>query len=72
MLASAEAGLPEKEGESVLTTLGVVTLIVGVVLLAVGYVAEPRAVRPGWACVVIAVVLFLVAYIAPALHGSAL
>jgi hypothetical protein len=55
-----------------LSTLAFICLILGAVLLVAGYVAEPRAVRPGWACVVIAVVLFLVAYLAPALHASTL
>lgn len=50
-----------------LSTLAFFVLLIGAVLLVAGYIAEPRAVRPGWACVIIAVVLFLVAYLAPAM-----
>lgn len=54
-----------------LSTLGFVALVIGVVLLICGYVADARAVRPGWALTIIGAVLLLVAYLLPAIHVAA-
>lgn len=54
-----------------LSTIGFIALLLGAVLLVVGYIAEPRAIRPGWVCVVVGVVLVLLAYVLPALHTDA-
>lgn len=50
-----------------LTTLAFISLIVGVVLVVVGYTVEARALRPGWGLVILAVVLILIAYLLPAI-----
>lgn len=50
-----------------LSTIGFIALVIGLVLLICGYVADGRAVQPGWALTVIGVVLLLVAYVTPAL-----
>lgn len=46
-----------------LTTLGFIALVVGVVLLVVGYVAQPRAIRPGWVAVAVGLLLVLLGYL---------
>lgn len=51
-----------------LVTVGWVALVVGVVLLVVGYLARPAAIRPGWVAVVIGVVLLVLGYVIPAAH----
>lgn len=43
-----------------LTTLGFIALTIGVVLVLIGYTIEPQATRPGWACIIIALILILV------------
>lgn len=50
-----------------LITLGYVFLLVGVVLVILGYTAAPQALRPGWGCVILAVVLILIGYLLPSL-----
>ena len=52
-----------------LTTLGFIALIIGVVLIVLGYTVEGRALRPGWGLVILAVVLLLLAYLLPYTHG---
>lgn len=49
-----------------LITLGFIALLIGVVLVVLGYTVEPRALRPGWGCVILAVVLILLGYLLPA------
>lgn len=49
-----------------LVTLGYIFLIVGAILVVCGFTIEPRALRPGFGCVVLAVVLIVVAYLLPA------
>ena len=48
-----------------LVTLGFIALLVGVVLVICGYTVAPRALHPGVACVVLAVVLLLLGYLLP-------
>lgn len=48
-----------------LITLGFIALLIGIIVLALGYTAEPRAVRPGWACIVLALVLILIGTFLP-------
>ena len=48
---------------SLLITLGWIALLIGVVLLVVGLVAAPQAVRPGWAGIVLGAVLLIVGYV---------
>lgn len=55
-----------------ISTIAYVALIIGVILVALGYTVEPRAVRPGWGLVILAVVLILIAYLLPALHTTAM
>lgn len=50
-----------------LITLGFIALLIGVVLVVLGYTVEPRALRPGWGCVILAVVLILLGYLLPTL-----
>ena len=48
-----------------LTTLALIALIVGAVLIVCGYTAAPAALRPGWALTACGVVLALLAYLLP-------
>jgi hypothetical protein len=48
-----------------LTTLGYIALLIGSVLVIVGYTVEGRALRPGWGCVILGVVLILIGYLLP-------
>lgn len=50
-----------------LVTLGFIALLIGVVLVVLGYTVAPQAVRPGWGCVILAVVLILIGYLLPSL-----
>jgi hypothetical protein len=51
----------------VLVTLGFIALLIGVILVIVGYTVEPRALRPGWGCVILAVVLIVLGYLLPSI-----
>lgn len=44
-----------------LTTLGFIALAIGIILVALGYTIEPRAIRAGWACTIIALILIFIA-----------
>ncbi|OBK92388.1 hypothetical protein A5646_03545 [Mycobacterium sp. 1245499.0] len=44
-----------------LTTLGFIALAIGVILVLIGYTIEHRAIRPGWACIITALILILTA-----------
>jgi predicted acyltransferase len=62
---------------SVLLLLGWIALIVGAVLLIIGYFASmpnrgyPHLVRPGWGLVIVGVVLLLLGYLLiPAFAGA--
>lgn len=44
-----------------LITLGFIALAIGIILVALGYTIEPKAIRPGWACIIIALILILIA-----------
>jgi multisubunit Na+/H+ antiporter MnhB subunit len=48
-----------------LITAGFIVLAIGIILVALGYTIEPRAVRPGWGCVFLAVVLILIGAVMP-------
>jgi hypothetical protein len=48
-----------------LTTLGYAALILGIVLIVVGYTVEARALRPGWGCIILALVLILLGVLLP-------
>lgn len=48
-----------------LITLGFIALLIGVLLVAAGYTIEPRALRPGWACLILALILILIGAILP-------
>jgi tetrahydromethanopterin S-methyltransferase subunit C len=50
-----------------LTTLGFIALLIGAVLVIVGYTVEPRTLRPGWGCIILAVVLIVIGYLLPTL-----
>lgn len=50
-----------------ISTLAFIALIVGVVLVVLGYTVEARALRPGWGLVILAVVLMLIVYLLPAI-----
>lgn len=52
-----------------LITLGFIALIVGVILVICGFTVAPSALRPGWGCLILAVVLIVLGYLLPALHG---
>jgi uncharacterized protein (DUF983 family) len=54
-----------------LSTLAFVALIVGIVLVVLGYTVEARALRPGWGLVILAVVLILIAYLLPLVPAHA-
>lgn len=53
-----------------LSTLGFVFLLIGIVLVVLGYTVEGRALRPGWGCVILAIVLILLGYLLPSLTTS--
>lgn len=48
-----------------LTTLGYIALILGVILIVLGYTLEPRALRPGWGCLILALILILLGVLLP-------
>lgn len=48
---------------SLLITLGWIALVVGVILLVVGLVTAPQAVRPGWAGIVVGAILLVIGYV---------
>src|SRR5512139_1506578 len=48
-----------------LVTLGWVALIVGLVLVVLGYTVAARALRPGWAVTILGVILLLIGYLVP-------
>lgn len=50
-----------------LTTLGFVALLIGVVLVVCGYTVAPQVLRPGWGAVILGVVLILLGYVLPSL-----
>lgn len=50
-----------------ISTLGYIALLIGVVLVLVGYTIEGRALRPGWGCVILGVALILIGYLLPVL-----
>lgn len=49
-------------------TLGFIVLAIGIILVALGYTIEPRAVRPGWGCIILACVLILIGAVIPTTH----
>jgi hypothetical protein len=49
-----------------LVTLGFIALIVAVVLIICGYTVAPQALRPGWGCLILAIVLIVLGL--PAAH----
>lgn len=51
-----------------LSTLGLLALLVGIVLVVCGWTVEPRVLRPGWGVLILGVVLIVIAYTLPALH----
>lgn len=51
-----------------LSTLGFIALVIGIVLIVCGYTVSPPALRPGWAMTILGVVLVLLAYLLPAFH----
>lgn len=50
-----------------ISTLGYIALLIGVILVIVGYTVEARALRPGWGCVILGVVLVVLGYLLPTL-----
>jgi uncharacterized membrane protein HdeD (DUF308 family) len=50
-----------------LTTLGFIALLVGVVLIVCGYTVAPAALRPGWGLTILGVVLLIIGYLLPAI-----
>lgn len=50
-----------------LITLGFVLLLIGVVLVVMGYTVAPQALRPAFGCIILAVVLILLGYLLPAI-----
>ena len=59
---------------TILITLGWIALVLGVVLVALGYTIAPQAQRPGWGALVLGILLILIGYLLPAVlptrHGS--
>lgn len=53
-----------------LSTLGFIALLIGIILLVCGYTVSPPALRPGWALTILGVVLVLLAFLLPALHPA--
>lgn len=52
-----------------LITLGFIALALGIILVALGYTIEPRAVRPGWAAIILAIVLIFIGAVLPQISG---
>jgi hypothetical protein len=50
-----------------LTALGFIALVIGVILVVLGYTVEPRALRPGWGCIILAIILIALGYLLPAI-----
>lgn len=50
-----------------LVTLGFIALLIGIVLIVCGYTIAPAALRPGWGCFILAIVLIVLGYLLPAL-----
>lgn len=53
-----------------LVTLGYVFLVIGAILTVCGFTIEPRAMRPGIGCLIVAVVLIVLAYVLPTTHSE--
>jgi uncharacterized membrane protein len=53
-----------------LITLGYIALIIGVILVILGFTVAPQAQRPGWGVLILGVVLILIGYLLPALHPA--
>lgn len=53
-----------------LVTLGWVALVVGVVLIILGYTAAAAALRPGWGVFILGLILLLIGYLVPVLAVS--
>lgn len=51
-----------------LTALAGICLLIGVVLLIVGFTVNASAQRPAWALLVIALVLYVIAVLLPYIH----
>ena len=51
---------------SLLITLGWIALLVGLILIILGYTVAPRAQRPGVGALVLGLVLILIGYLVPA------
>lgn len=49
-----------------LITLGFIALIIGIILIVCGYTVAPAALRPGWGCLILALILLLLGYLLPA------
>lgn len=50
-----------------LTTLGFIALLIGIILIVAGYTVEGRALRPGWGCIILALILIVLGYVLPTL-----
>lgn len=50
----------------ILITVGWIALILGIILVVLGFTIAPHALRPGWGALVLGVVLILVGYLLPA------
>ncbi|OBH04520.1 hypothetical protein [Mycobacterium sp. E1747] len=52
-----------------LIDLGFVALALGIILVALGYTIESRCVRPGWAAIILAIVLIFIGAVLPRITG---
>lgn len=48
-----------------LTTIGFIALILGIILVVAGYTVAPAALRPGFGCIILAVILLVLGYLLP-------
>lgn len=54
-------------GNNMLVTLGFIALLIAIVLIVCGYTVAPQALRPGWGCFILAIILLVLGYLLPAL-----
>ena len=50
---------------AILITLGWIALILGIVLVVLGFTIAPQAQRPGWGVLILGIVLVLIGYLVP-------
>lgn len=50
---------------SILITLGFIAIVLGIILVLLGYTIAPAAQRPGWGALILGIILVVVGYLVP-------